>query len=246
MTSMGRVRFFSQMARGFDLKQNKSLMTPIERISLVMGSALVSFWDPERADMIAMLGELTGDAALTRMLGQMKCSEDGAWLLRHRPVVRGESFSPHSLSSTYPSGSFGHAYGAYLESHSFSPDERTPVRWVRDPELAYVMLRYREVHDYLHVLSGLPPTVLGEISLKWLEMVQTGMPVAGLSALVGPLRLSSQERRALFSVYAPWAIKASATLSVPLMSVRYEELLPLSLQEARAAINLTPAPQGYC
>jgi len=39
------------------------------------------------------------------------------------------------------------------------------------------MTRYREVHDFWHVLCELPPTVLGEITLKWLEAVQTGLPM---------------------------------------------------------------------
>eukprot|EP01047_Picozoa_sp_COSAG01_P018273 COSAG01_NODE_987_length_12316_cov_167.856348_1_plen_135_part_00 len=41
-----------------------------------------------------------------------------------------------------------------------------------EPELAYTMSRYREVHDFLHVLTGLPPTVEGELALKTLEAVQ--------------------------------------------------------------------------
>ena len=50
-----------------------------------------------------------------------------------------------------------------------------------DDELAWIMTRYRQVHDMWHVLCGLPPTVLGEVALKWLELVQTRLPVAALS-----------------------------------------------------------------
>ena len=51
------------------------------------------------------------------------------------------------------------------------------MNYIEDEELAYVMSRYREVHDFWHVLSGLPPTELGEITLKWFEAVQTGLPM---------------------------------------------------------------------
>lgn len=44
---------------------------------------------------------------------------------------------------------------------------RPEVKFVDDAELAYVMKRYREVHDFWHVLTGVPTTVLGEIALKW-------------------------------------------------------------------------------
>eukprot|EP01048_Picozoa_sp_COSAG05_P034413 COSAG05_NODE_14375_length_398_cov_1.387960_1_plen_79_part_10 len=50
------------------------------------------------------------------------------------------------------------------------------------------MTRYREVHDFLHVLTGLPPTVEGEIALKTLEAVQVRLPIALLSSTAhGPV-----------------------------------------------------------
>lgn len=46
------------------------------------------------------------------------------------------------------------------------------VRFVDDPELAYVAVRSREVHDFWHVLFDCPTTVTGELALKMLEFVQ--------------------------------------------------------------------------
>lgn len=43
-----------------------------------------------------------------------------------------------------------------------TPDSRAQVKFVDDEELAYVMLRYREVHDLLHTLLGMPTNMLGE------------------------------------------------------------------------------------
>lgn len=43
-----------------------------------------------------------------------------------------------------------------------SPDTRAPTRFVDDEELAYVIQRYREVHDMLHTLLGMPTNILGE------------------------------------------------------------------------------------
>jgi ubiquinone biosynthesis protein COQ4 len=128
-----------------------------------------------------------------------------------------------------------------MNDHGFSADARTPVRFVADEELAYVMTRYREVHDFLHVLSGLPTTVVGEVALKWLEMAQTGLPVAALSALVGPLRLGREDRALLLGTLAPWALRTAAACP-PLIAVRYEDLLPLPLAEARVRLGIVPAP----
>ena len=46
-----------------------------------------------------------------------------------------------------------------------TPDSRADVRFVDNEELAYVMQRYREVHDLLHTLLGMPTNMLGESDL---------------------------------------------------------------------------------
>ena len=71
----------------------------------------------------------------------------------------------------------------------FSPDSRLPVHFIDDPELVYVMLRYRQIHDLMHTLLGMPPNMLGEVAVKWVEFIQTGLPMCGLAAIFGPLRL---------------------------------------------------------
>lgn len=45
-------------------------------------------------------------------------------------------------------------------------------RFVDDPELAYVITRMREVHDFWHVLFDCHTNVFGELALKALEFVQ--------------------------------------------------------------------------
>lgn len=57
--------------------------------------------------------------------------------------------------------------------------------------------RYRQVHDFWHVLVDLPPTVVGEIALKYYEWRITGLPVAALSSLLGPLTLPLKVPQAL-------------------------------------------------
>lgn len=84
------------------------------------------------------------------------------------------------------------SYGVEIDvAISFEADGRAYVRFVDDPELAYVMQRHRELHDFWHVLFGLPPTVFGEIILKYVELTQTKLPVCALSGFVGPLRCTA-------------------------------------------------------
>ena len=62
---------------------------------------------------------------------------------------------------------------------------------MQDIELAYVMQRYREVHDTLHVLLGYDVSVPEELAVKWYEMGHLGLPFAALASFLGPVRLAA-------------------------------------------------------
>uniref|UniRef100_A0A1I8F719 Ubiquinone biosynthesis protein COQ4 homolog, mitochondrial n=1 Tax=Macrostomum lignano TaxID=282301 RepID=A0A1I8F719_9PLAT len=88
-----------------------------------------------------------------------------------------------------PEGSLGRAYADFLDRYGYSPDHRRTVCFVDDPELAYVMQRYREIHDLNHVLAGT------EVVVKWFEAFQTGLPMCVTGAFLGSLRLRPKQTR---------------------------------------------------
>jgi len=147
--------------------------------------------------------------ALQGMKEKMLSHPVGSKILHNRPKVGKETLpidqliASSKLVSDDGSMTFGQAYGKFLEGHGFDPDERNEVTHIEDAELAYIMLRYRQCHDFWHVLTGLPSTLLGELGLKGLELFQTGLPVAALSATVGSFRLEVSERKILNDYYLP-------------------------------------------
>lgn len=203
-------------------------------------SAATAFRDPERGDMVAALGETTGTRALQRLRRAMSADPVGRELLAAKPDIKEDSTRPDRLRRL-PEGTFGREYARFLDHHGYSPDERAAVRFVDDAELAFVMQRYRQVHDFWHVLCGLPPTVLGELALKWFEMVQTRLPIAAFSGVVGPLSLSAQERKLLKEQYIPWAVRA-AVKARPLMCVWYERSFEEPLELMRKRLQIVTAP----
>ena len=212
----------------------------MQRVRLVARSAFGALRDPRRADLVATLGEVSGTVALRRLEVDLLRSETGRRLLSERPEVTEESLRAAGVFDL-PRTSLGGAYAEFMGEHGFSADQRDPVRHIEDERLAYVALRYRQTHDFWHVVCGLPPTVLGEISLKWFEMVQTGLPMCSLAALVGPLRLSATERLRLLTMYAPWAARYGKS-SVPMISVPWESYLTKDLSEVRHLLRIYPAP----
>lgn len=231
-------------------------LSTLQRVAVAIHSATTALSDPARADAVASLGEVTGAVALGLMRERMLLDETGRRILREKPVVGKTSIDLDGLltgssgnlerSTSRGNGgddglTFGSAYASFMEKHGFDPDERSQVKYIADPELAYVMLRYRQCHDFWHALTGLPPTVLGELGLKWLELIQTGLPVAALSATVGSLRLSPGEREILTTQYLPWAIQVGKN-GAYLMNVYYEDEFDTNLQELRNRLGIVPAP----
>lgn len=84
------------------------------------------------------------------------------------------------------------------------------VHFVDNEELAYVMQRYRQVHDFFHVITGLGVSVEEELALKWFEWAQTSLPMTQLSSMVGPVLLPWDARRRMLVDYIPWALQCGA------------------------------------
>ena len=215
--------------------------TPVQKLGIACQAALTALRDPHRADMVAALGDATGRLALERLRDRMRADATGRELLRRRPHVTEASLGGLGGLSAMPSGTFGRCYADFMRGHTFSPDERCATRFVDDSELAYVMTRAREMHDFLHVLCGLEPDVPGEIALKWFEMVHTGLPVAAFSAFVGPARLSRADKRVLRRQHIPWAVRAGRRARC-LLNVDFEaELLKnRPLKDLQAELLLEP------
>lgn len=87
--------------------------------------------------------------------------------------------------------------------------------------------------------------MLGELGLKWLELFQTGLPIAALSSTVGALRLDPDERDILLNHYVPWALEQSQRMTTTLLNVYYEEEFDTPLADLRNRLNLRPAPVLY-
>jgi ubiquinone biosynthesis protein COQ4 len=242
----------------FSRVQNIFSTQRFNKAAIALGASVVAFADPSRSDMVALLGEITGESALRKLHSKLRAQQrdasssssplspleaalrDGARILDERPRIALSKEEVDRLG-LLPSASFGRAYFEYLKAHGFSPSERGECRLIQDDDLRYVMQRYREVHDFFHVLSGLPPTVLGETGVKWLEMAHMNVPVAALSALIAPARLSYEERTVLVTQLAPWAIRCGTQCEF-LLGVRYENLYQENLNDVRKLLNFEKAP----
>lgn len=142
-----------------------------------------------------------------------------------------------------PEGTFGAAYAKFMGSRNFSPDDRPPVRFMDTEELAYVATRAREVHDFWHVLFGLPTNLIGESALKVIEFEQMLLPMCLLSVVGGSARFSENQRALFFQHYFPWALKAGFQCT-NLMCVYYEKHFGEDLELVRNKWGIITCPDA--
>uniref|UniRef100_H3CUE5 Ubiquinone biosynthesis protein COQ4 homolog, mitochondrial n=2 Tax=Tetraodon nigroviridis TaxID=99883 RepID=H3CUE5_TETNG len=214
--------------------------TPIQKALLAVGSGVAALQNPYRHDMVAVLGETTGHLALTNLRNRMRNDPEGYAVLMERPRIRLSTLDLTKMASM-PDGTFGREYLRFLEDNHVTPDSRADVKFVDDEELAYVMQRYREVHDLLHTLLGMPTNMLGEVAVKWFEAAQTGLPMCALGAVLGPLRLNTSRLRSLLTSLGPWALR-NGWQSRCVLSIFYERRWEQSLAELRQELNIEPPP----
>ncbi|KAM6975918.1 ubiquinone biosynthesis protein COQ4 homolog, mitochondrial [Tautogolabrus adspersus] len=214
--------------------------TPIQKALLAVGSGVAALQNPYRHDMVAVLGETTGHLALMNLRDRMRNDPEGYTVLTERPRIRLSTLDLNTMASL-PDGSFGREYLRFLEDNHVTPDSRADVKFVDNEELAYVMQRYREVHDLLHTLLGMPTNMLGEVAVKWFEAAQTGLPMCALGAVLGPLRLTASRLQSLFTSLGPWALQ-NGRRSRCILSIFYERRWDQSIEDLRQELNIEPPP----
>lgn len=209
-----------------------------QKLALSVGSSVVSLLDPSRGDMIAILGETTGEKALNYMLTKMQECPEGQEILNEKPRINSKTVNLIRLQSL-PQGTVGKIYSDFLEKNKVTPDSRLTVQFVDDVELSYVMQRYREVHDLVHAILGMPTNMLGEVTVKWVEGLQTRLPMCVGGGLFGAIRLAPKQRIKYVSKNLPWAIQTGLTANF-IMNTYFEKRWEQLLADLHKELNITP------
>ncbi|KAK1118517.1 hypothetical protein K0M31_014827 [Melipona bicolor] len=221
-----------------DYARHRVPLSPVQRAILAAGAAAISFADPFRGDMIACLAETTGSDALSYCRQKMLATSEGSRILAEKPRISSSTIDFSALKQL-PPGTLGRIYCDFLDVNNVSPDSRTAVRFVQDTELAYVMQRYRETHDIYHALLLMPTTMLGEVSVKWIEAVQLRLPMCFSGAIFGAFRLRPRQRKLYVEHYLPWAINTAVGAKF-LLGIYFEERWEQPLADFHREANIVP------
>ena len=167
----------------------------------------------------------------------LRASDDGRWLLAHRPRVSLETVEALGLSRL-PPGTLGRSLYAHLAGNGLLRElVLPPSPFPLSDDAAYAKARWRETHDLRHVVTGLGTSVRDEVVLQAFQLGQFANRFAGLQMIVGPI-LSPCRPDRLVRDYAR-AVRAGHA-AVPLAPVRWEDWLHRPVSEVRRALGVAP------
>lgn len=123
---------------------NQIKVTEFQKILLTVGSSIAALLDPKRQDMIACLGETTGEDALQKILQIMQESEEGKVILQEKPRINTKTVNLDELKSLAPD-TFGNHYYNFLE-HNVSFEQL--INFNLEDSRFYSSSKSRLIHDW--------------------------------------------------------------------------------------------------
>jgi ubiquinone biosynthesis protein COQ4 len=207
--------------------------------------------DPERTEQVFELIEALAGNSGERLFQRFLRDPEGPRLLRERPALLAVLGDLAALESL-PEGSFGRTYAAFMREGELRAEglqeaseqaERYEREQPLDPDREWFYARLRDMHDLWHVLTGYGRDVAGEaanLAFTWAQTRNRGVAVIVMaSVVVGPKTLDLAWPRYLRRA---WQRGRRARL---LCAARYEELLPLPLDEARRRLAVSLPAEAH-
>jgi ubiquinone biosynthesis protein COQ4 len=186
------------------------------------------------------LGGLDDAAIIKRMQGH----QEGSRLLADEVPLPEGILNPTRYIN-FPRNSLGYIY--YRHCHDFGLDPmfiaQESEKVARDlpvtPTHKYVYNRYRDSHDFWHILTGYGTDMAGEAGIIGWTYGQTGNKAYGLIALLNGLMCAS---RGKFHVLrTAWRGYRHGRASPLLLAIDWRRYMDVPLDEVRREIGLTVA-----
>jgi ubiquinone biosynthesis protein COQ4 len=194
--------------------------------------------DSTKTHEIHRVEEITGRPRYRQILREMKSSPEGQRLLAERPELSSDHVDYDYLRSL-PETTLGGAYARHLDRNGLSADyQAAATRHVDDPDMAYLMRRFRQTHDVWHVLMGIGITGHEEVLTHWFTWGQLRLPVSAMIMFFGSLKHFVAERR--WGIVRHGALEAyrSGRDAAPLLGVVWEDLWEEPLEDVRATYGI--------
>lgn len=219
-------------------------MTPQE-LFIVTRAVVRTMRDSEQTQEIHKTEEITGRGRFKKIREACFDGDEGRDLLRDRPELCSAEVDYAWLASL-PEGTLGRAYSNHLVDNGLSADyQAAATRYVADPEMAYLMRRFRQTHDVWHALIGLGTHGHEETIIHAFSWGQLRLPVSAMVIVGGTLKHIVGEQRWGALRHALREAYENGCAAAPLLPVYWERHWERPLAEVRASYRIRPCTPGY-
>lgn len=211
-----------------------------------VGQAIVRvLGDSTKTHEIHRVEEITGRPRYRALLAELQGTPEGRRLLADRPELSSDRVDYDALRAL-PATSFGGAYVRHLDGNGITADyQAAATRHVDDPDIAYLMRRFRQTHDVWHALLGLTIAGHEEVIIHAFSYGQLRLPVSAMIMVLGGMKHIVLERRwgALrHSMLEAYRVGREAE---PLMPVYWEDLWDEPLDDVRDRYGVRPLQRRW-
>jgi ubiquinone biosynthesis protein COQ4 len=211
-----------------------------------VGQAIVRvLGDSTKTHEIHRVEEITGRPRYRRLLAEMDDTPEGRRLMEERPELSSERVD-YAFLRSLPATTFGGAYAHHLDANALSADyQAAATRHVDDPDIAYLMRRFRQTHDIWHTLLGLGIEGHEEVIIHSFSFGQLRLPVSALVIVFGTMKHIVLERRWGALRHSMLEAYRAGREAAPLMPVYWEDLWEEPLSTVRATYNVHPLERRW-
>jgi ubiquinone biosynthesis protein COQ4 len=214
--------------------------------SIRVGQAIVRvLGDSTKTHEIHRVEEITGRPRFRALQAQLARTREGQRLMAERPELSSERVDFAHLRAL-PPATLGGAYARHLDDNGITADyQAAATRHVEDPDMAYLMRRFRQTHDVWHALLGLGIAGHEEVIIHAFSFGQLRLPVSALIMVFGSMKHMVLERRWGALRHSMAEAYRAGRDAAPLMPVIWEDLWEHPLAEVRATYGLAPLDRRW-
>jgi ubiquinone biosynthesis protein COQ4 len=201
--------------------------------------------DSTKTHEIHRVEEITGRPRFRAILAAMDETAEGRRLMAERPELSSENVDYDRLRRL-PASTFGGAYVRHLDDNHITADyQAAATRHVDDPDIAYLMRRFRQTHDVWHALLGIGITGHEEVLIHWFSFGQLRLPVSAMIMFFGSLKHLVLEKRWQAVRHSTMEAYRAGHNAVPLLPVYWEDQWERPLEDVRAEHRIQPLDRSY-
>lgn len=201
--------------------------------------------DSTKTHEIHRVEEITGRPRFRALHAELAASPEGRRLLDERPELSSERVDYGALRRL-PATTLGGAYARHLDDNGITADyQAAATRHVDDPDMAYLMRRFRQTHDVWHALLGLGIAGHEEVVIHAFSYGQLRLPVSAMIMFFGSIKHILLEQRWGTLRHSMRDAYRAGREAAPLMRVVWEDLWERPIDHVRAAYGIHPLERRW-